>query len=215
MFLRVKDLGKAIRYIDEAIDPDTKDTDYLHIKGSILEELNRYEEALKVYEKALEIDPKNVKIRYSMGNVLEKSGRRSRAMAEMENILIEKPDDASALNFVGYTLAVAGKDLGRAESLVRKAAALKPDDGYIMDSLGWILFKTDRTDEALQHLEQAAEKVKTDPIVADHLGDIFLAKNRKQDALEAYRRSLQMNPENILVQEKVQKLEQEVQVEKK
>ena len=72
MFLKVKDFGKAIRYIDEAIDPDTKDTDFFHIKGLILEELNRYDEALKVYEKALEIDPKNVKIRYSLGNVSRK-----------------------------------------------------------------------------------------------------------------------------------------------
>ena len=156
-----------------------------------------------------------MKIRYSLGNVLEKSGRRTRAMAEMEKILVEKPDDASALNFIGYTLAVAGKDLERAESLVRKAAALKPDDGYIMDSLGWILFKTGRTDEALQHLEKAADKVKTDPIVAEHLGDILLAKDKKQDALEAYRRSLQVNPENMVMQEKLQKLEQDIQVEKK
>jgi tetratricopeptide (TPR) repeat protein len=215
MFLKVKDLGKAIRYIDEAIDPDTKDTDFFHIKGSILEELNRYDEALQVYEKALEIEPKNVKIRYSLGNVLEKSGRRTRAMDEMEKILVEKPDDASALNFIGYTLAVAGKDLARAERLVRQAATLKPDDGYIMDSLGWILFKTGRTDEALEHLEKAADKVKTDPIVAEHLGDILLAKDKKQDALEAYRRSLQVNPENMVIQEKLQKLEQDIQVEKK
>src|SRR5271157_4482294 len=136
-------------------------------------------------------------------------------MVEMEKKLVEKPDDECALSFIGYTLAVAGKAPARAESQGRKAGALKPEDGYIMDSLGWILFKTGKADEALQHLEKAADKVKTDPIVAEHLGDILLAKDKKQDALEAYRRSLQVNPENMVIQEKLQKLEQDIQVEKK
>jgi len=213
MFLRTKDLGKALRYINEVVDSDTKDTDILHIKGSILEELNRYDEALKVYQRALEVEPKNSRIRYSQGNVLEKSGRRSKGLQEMERILAETPDDASAMNFIGYTMVVSGQDLGKAERLIRRALELKPDDGYILDSLAWVLYKTGKIDESLALLEKASEKVNTDPIVAEHLGDVLLAKQRKQEALEAYKRSLSINPDNIVVQEKQRKLEEELKSE--
>jgi tetratricopeptide (TPR) repeat protein len=162
-----------------------------------------------MYDKALELDPTNVRIRYSKGNALEKSGRRGQALIEMERIIVEKPDDASALNFVGYTLAVAGKDLGRAEKLVRQALELKPDDGYIMDSLAWVLYKSGKTDEALGLLQKAMVKVQTDPILAEHLGDVLLEKKRGSEALEAYKKSLQLNPDNIVVQEKLNKLEKE------
>ncbi len=215
MFLKVKDFGKSIRYVDEAIDSEAKDADLFHIRGSILEELNRYNEAMEMYDKALQLDQKNVRIRYSKGNVLEKSGRRVEAMAEMEKILAEKPDDASALNFIGYTLAISGKDMSRAERFVRKAMELKPDDGYVMDSLAWVLFKTGKIDEAVPLMEKAYEKVKTDPIIAEHMGDLFLEKKKRSEALEAYRRSLQVNPDNLVVQGKFKKLESEIGTESK
>jgi predicted negative regulator of RcsB-dependent stress response len=76
--------------------------------------------------------------------------------------------------------------------------------------MGWLLFKKGKTDEALQYLEKAIEKVKLDPIIADHLGDVLLTKGRKKDAADAYRRSLKANPENLVVQEKLHKLEREL-----
>jgi tetratricopeptide (TPR) repeat protein len=215
MYLRVKEFSKAIRYIDEAISADTKEPELMNIKGSILEELYRYEEALRIYEQAIEMDPANTRLRYSLGNVLEKSGRRSRSLAEMERILAEKPDEASAANFIGYTLAVSDKDPAKAEKLIRRAVELKPDDGYIADSLAFILFKQGKNDEALDMLKKAVTKVKHDPIISEHLGDVLLAKGQKQDAADAYRKSLTENPDNLLVQEKLRKLEEEIGPKKK
>ncbi len=208
MFLKSKDLARAMKYIDEAIETDAKDPDLYHIRGSVLEELHRFDEALKTYQKALEADPKNIRLRYSLGNVYEKSGRRGKALAEMEAILKDKPDDAGALNFIGYTLLVTGKDVNRAEELIRKATELDPNDGYIKDSLAWVLFKTGKAEEALLVLQDGVKKVDSDPIIYDHLGDVFLALGRKEEAENSYRKSLEMNPENQLVQEKLQKLEQ-------
>jgi tetratricopeptide (TPR) repeat protein len=207
MFLRQKDFGKAIRYIDETISPETSDTDVLQIKASILEELYRLEEAIGIYEKALEIDPKDHRIRYSLGNCLEKSGRRSRGLAEMEKILVEKPDDPGALNFIGYTLVSSGTDIEKGEQLIRRAIEIKPEDGYILDSMAWVLFKKGQTEEALIYLEKAVQKVPSDPIIFDHLGDVQAALNRRDAAIESYRKSLSANPDNILVQEKLRQLE--------
>ena len=128
----------------------------------------------------------------------------------MEKIIAEKPDDASALNFIGYTLASSGKDIDRAERLVRKAAELRPDDGYIKDSLGWVLFKKGQTDAALQLLEEASSKVKSDPVIGEHLGDVLTSVGRQSQAVEAYRKSLQANPDNLIVQDKLRKLESEL-----
>lgn len=210
MFLKSRALGKAMRYVDQAIETESKDPDLYQIRGSILEDLGRYTEALKSYQQAAELDPTNLKLRYSIGNVCEKSGRRTTGLTVMNDILKEKPDDASALNFVGYTLLVTGGDIDRAEILIRKANELKPNDGYIMDSLGWALFKRGKTDEALELLKAAAEKVKIDPIIADHYGDALLTKGMKKDALEAYRSSIEANPLNIIVREKMEKLEREL-----
>jgi predicted Zn-dependent protease len=128
----------------------------------------------------------------------------------MEKILEQKPDDASAMNFIGYTLLIMGKDPEKSEMLIRKASELKPDDGYIMDSLAWTLYKKGLVDEALELLEKASDKVDSDPIIADHLGDALLSKGRKKDAVKAYQRSLKSNPENLVVQEKLRKLEEEL-----
>jgi tetratricopeptide (TPR) repeat protein len=210
MFLKRQEFAKTIRYIDEAIQTDLKDPDLHQIRGSVLEELHRYDEALKSYAKATELDPLNTRLQYSIGNAYEKSGRRTRGIEQMEKIIQENPDDASALNFIGYTLLMMDQDLERSGQLIRKALSLKPDDGYIIDSLGWLLLKTGDTDKSLENLKKAAEKVKSDPIVADHLGDAYLKKGMKSDAAQAYRRSLKANPDNLLVREKLRKLEEEL-----
>ena len=208
MFLKSRELGKSVRYINEAIETESKDPDLFHIRGSILEELTRYEEAAQDYKSALALDNKNARIRYSLGNVNEKSGRRTQGLQEMENVIAEKPDDASALNFIGYTLSISSENMEKAEALVRKALSLKPEDGYVLDSMGWVLFKQGKVEEALPYVEKAIEKVKADPIIAEHYGDILLASGKKAEAADAYRKSLQANPQNLVVQEKLKKLEQ-------
>ena len=91
--------------------------------------------------------------------------------------------------------------------MVRKALEIKPDDGYIMDSLAWVLFKRGKSDDALKFLEKAFIRVKSDPIISEHLGDVLTSKNRNQEAIEAYKKSMSLNPDNLLVQEKLKKLE--------
>jgi predicted negative regulator of RcsB-dependent stress response len=87
---------------------------------------------------------------------------------------------------------------------------LKPDDGYILDSLAWIMHSKGQNDVALEYLRKASERVKSDPIIAEHLGDVLLVKSLKEKAAKAYKRSLQINPDNLVVKEKLEKLEREL-----
>jgi tetratricopeptide (TPR) repeat protein len=210
MFLRKRDYAKAIKYVDQALETDAKDPDLYHIRGSVLEEMHRYAEAMSNYQKSLELTPNDTRLLYSLGNVYEKSGRRGLGLATMEKLLHEKPDDASALNFVGYTLLSMGQDVTKAEECIRKAIDLKPDDGYIIDSLAWLFFKKGEREKALEQIENASEKVKSDPIIAEHQGDILVSLERKEDAVKAYQRSLESNPHNLMVQKKLRELEKEL-----
>ncbi len=210
MFLRSRDYAKALMYAGQAIEEDPMDADLYHLRGSILEELVRYQEAIDNYKKALATAPENTRIRYSLGNVYEKSGRRSKSLEAMERILEEEPEDAGAANFIGYTLLMMGKDIERAEELITQAHDRKPDDGYIMDSVAWMLYKQGKTEEALEKLKAAVEKVPADPIIFDHLGDVLVKLDRKKEALDAYEKSLEANPHNVIVQEKKNRLEQEL-----
>jgi tetratricopeptide (TPR) repeat protein len=101
-----------------------------------------------------------------------------------------KPDHPYLLNYLGYSWADQGKKLDKALELVKKAAALKPDDGYIVDSLGWVYFKLGQYGEATKALEKAVEMVPYDATINDHLGDTYWKVGRKTEARFMWQRAL-------------------------
>jgi tetratricopeptide (TPR) repeat protein len=100
-----------------------------------------------------------------------------------------QPDDATTCNFYGYLLALMGKDLEKAEELIRKALETEPENGYYIDSLGWVFFRRGEYDRAVEELERAARFVSDDPVILEHLGDAYNAANRYEEAVSAYERS--------------------------
>jgi tetratricopeptide (TPR) repeat protein len=123
-------------------------------------------------------------------------------------VLEKAPDHAGALNYVGYTWAEQGTNLGRAEEYVTRALAIRPEDGYIADSLGWIYYMRARPlldagqrqeglallDRALRELLRAAELTGGDPVISEHLGDAFLLQGDRQRALQMYREAIELGP---------------------
>jgi tetratricopeptide (TPR) repeat protein len=124
----------------------------------------------------------------------------------MEAILKENPDHADALNFLGYTYAEKGIKLDDAEKMIKKALQLKPGNGYMLDSLGWVYFKQKRFDEALKSLKEAASALPNDGAITEHMGDVYLALNLRQEALNAYRQAQKSNPAGTTLQEKIDAL---------
>jgi Flp pilus assembly protein TadD len=100
------------------------------------------------------------------------------------------PDQFQVLNYVGYTLVDRGEQLDEALEMIQKAVAAQPDAGYIIDSLGWAQYRLGFYNEAVVHMERAAELMATDPIVNDHLGDVYWAVGRKTEARFQWRRAL-------------------------
>jgi len=97
---------------------------------------------------------------------------------------------------LGYSLAEMGIRLEEAEEFVKRALQIKPEDGYITDSLGWVYFKMGRHSEALEWIKKALDRLPEDPLITEHLGDTYQALGRWRDAQEAYERALRLGHES-------------------
>ena len=91
----------------------------------------------------------------------------------MQRAIALNPQNAAALNYLGYTYAELGERLDEAEKLIRRALAIEPDDGYFIDSLGWVYYQRGDYQKAVDQLERAIERAGDDPTVTEHLGDAY------------------------------------------
>ncbi len=93
------------------------------------------------------------------------------------------------MNYLGYSWADQGKNLDKALEMLKKAVMLRPEDGYILDSYGWALYRTGKLDEGVTWLERAVEQVPDDMVVNDHLGDAYWKANRNLEAKFQWKRA--------------------------
>ena len=127
----------------------------------------------------------------------------------MQAVLDIDPDNAAALNYVGYTWADNNVHLDEALAYIKKAVELMPEDGYIRDSLGWVYFKMGRIEQAVFELERALQLVDSDPVIMDHLGDVYLQMGKEQSALDSYEKAIELykkEDKKKAVQEKIDSL---------
>ncbi|MFB3787535.1 MAG: tetratricopeptide repeat protein [bacterium] len=120
-------------------------------------------------------------------------------VADIERVMREAievyPDDAQAYNFLGYTYADRNIHLEEALALIEKALKLSPQDGNIVDSLGWAYYRLDRNREAIGHLQRALELEKNHPVILDHLGDALQKEGEWKKAVEYWRQAIQFGPD--------------------
>lgn len=157
----------------------------------LLERQGRTPEAIALLTRALAQRPRQESLLFGLAAAYERSGDHQQSIARMREVLAINPDNASALNFIGYTLADQGLDLDEAERMLRRALELRPDTGAFLDSLGWVYFRRHDLGRAVPTLERAAALEPDEPVIAEHLGDAYLGQDRKQDAVGAYRRALE------------------------
>lgn len=132
---------------------------------------------------------------YARGIALERAKIWDRAEADFLTALKLNPEQPYVMNYLGYSWTEQGRHLRRAEKLIRRAAELRPRDGYIVDSLGWIHYQKGAFDTAVKHLERAVELRPADPVINDHLGDAYWRAGRRQEARYQWRRVLLLAPD--------------------
>jgi len=172
------------------------------LRGAILFRAQRYQEARQALEQAVQVAPSDVGARYELAGTYEKLGMLDEAIAALRVNLGLKPDDADTLNALGYFLALKNAELEEAEKLVRKALEQDPENGAYLDSLGWVLFRQGKGDEALALLTKAAEKL-ADPVVYEHLGDVYRERGQTEEAARWWERALQLDAGAAGVREKL------------
>ncbi|RMG14227.1 MAG: tetratricopeptide repeat protein [Deltaproteobacteria bacterium] len=160
-------------------------------KAEVLEAKGDLPGAIEALQAALpKAGPARGMLLYRLATLLDEAGREGEALERMQEVLESDPRHAGALNYVGYRYAEQGIRLGEAERLVRRALAVEPDNGYIVDSLGWVLFRQGRLAEALETLERAARLLPEHPVVLGHLGEVLAAAGRRTRAARVLRRAL-------------------------
>ena len=142
-------------------------------------------------KEGLDLDPENPRLYFRLGVVYDKWGKKEDSIAAMKQVIRIEPDNANALNYLGYTYTDMGVNLDEAEQLIRKALEHKPGDGYITDSLAWVYYKRGQYDKALPLLEQASSRVPDDPIILEHLGDVYNKLGMTEKARQSYRQSIE------------------------
>ena len=166
----------------------------IQAEGELLLEAERYEEAVAVYSAALE-DQYDADLLYARAMAAEKAGNLELLEADLRTILRHEPDHAQALNALGYTLADATDRHAEAYELIKKALELRPTDFYILDSMGWVLYRLGRLDEAVEYLKKALE-IRQDPEIAAHLGEVLWVRGEREQAKEVWESALQQTPED-------------------
>lgn len=168
-------------------------------EAGMLVELERFDEAMQIYNSALE-EKTNAELLYSRAMLAEKMDRLDILEADLRKVIETDPKNAQALNALGYTLADRTDRFEEAEKLIDQALALRPDDHYILDSKGWVLYRLGKLDEAIVFLRRALEQI-PDAEIAAHLGEVLWVSGNKKEAKKIWDTALKATPDNTHLQD--------------
>ncbi|WP_254453735.1 tetratricopeptide repeat protein [Siccirubricoccus sp. G192] len=167
--------------------------------GDLLRRRNRFPEAAAAYDQALartsQPGARDWPLFYARGIARERSGDWARAEEDLLHALQLAPEQPYVLNYLGYSWAEQGKNLDRAKAMLLRATELRPQDGNIADSLGWVLFRLGDLPGAVTWLEKSVELEPRSSVINDHLGDALWAAGRQREARFQWRRALTLDPE--------------------
>jgi tetratricopeptide (TPR) repeat protein len=193
-------VDEAVKLAREMIKREPNNPEHEFFLGRLLARFGRNEEAIKVFDGMLKRYPDSEAViksaRPMLSVIYVNLGDYAKGEAELERLLERFPDDPGCNNDLGYLYAEQGKNLEKAESMIRKALLEKADEKAYLDSLGWVLFKRGKVQEALEPLEKAAEKMRDevaqegslpDATILEHLGDVYFQLHDLRKAGEAWR----------------------------
>lgn len=190
------------KFLQEARDAQGADDDttgmrtqLIQAEAQLLREAKAFKEAFNLLSGAIEKNPDSAEILYDRAMIAEKLDKYDVLEADLRRVIVLKPDYAHAYNALGYTLADRNIKLPEAYELIQKAVKLSPDDAFIQDSLGWVQFRMGKNADALATLKKAY-KVRRDPEIAAHLGQVLWASGARDEAEDLWRTALTESPEN-------------------
>ena len=196
---------KARQHLDGIPRQDAEqDIRIYRAEAEILSRNDQLEDAMDVYDRALDEYAGQADLLYARAMLAEKLDRLDILERDLRAILSEEPDHAEALNALGFTLADRTDRYDEALVLLERALELKPDDFYVIDSMGWVLYRVGRLEEAIEYLRRAFS-ISEDPEVAAHLGEVLWVMGRKEAAREIWDTALQTTPDDEMLLEVIKR----------
>jgi len=190
---------EAQKLLDEIARDNPKEIQPLDALGNIMRGQKRFAEAVDYYTRAIALidkpEQKHWTYFYSRGTSYERLKKWSLAEADLQRALQLSADQPMVLNYLGYSWIDQSRNLKQGLALIEKAVRQKPDDGYIVDSLGWAYYRLGNFKEAVKHLERAVELRPEDPVLNDHLGDAYWRVHREREARFQWDQALTLKPE--------------------
>ncbi len=159
------------------------------LAGSIYGDLKKYEEAVAIIGKGYD-SHQDIKLLFLKGVYYEKNGAIDDCIKVMREVIRLDSTYSTAYNYLGYLYAERGENLEEAESLINKALELKPNDGYYLDSLGWVYYQQGKYIKAYKTLKDALKVLPNEGVILEHLGDTKLKQKEAGEAIKFFERSL-------------------------
>jgi tetratricopeptide (TPR) repeat protein len=196
---RLGDALETLRDIQADAEDEVELVDAVLLEAEFLDKAGRPEEALEAFNRGLGLAPDDRRLVYSRALQFERMDRVDEAVAEFRRMLASDPDDPTALNALGYTLADRTEHFEEAHELIRRALEQVPDEPAYIDSMGWVKYRLGRLDEALEYLRRAFELL-PDAEVAAHLGEVLWVIGEQDEAREVWARGREIDAENRTLQ---------------
>jgi tetratricopeptide (TPR) repeat protein len=196
---RMEKPAEAEQRLRAVVAKEPKNYDVLVTLANLLRNNENYKDAEAVYSQALALVEKPERQHWSVfyyrGITRERLKTWPLAEADFRKALELSPDESSVLNYLGYSLVDMNQKLDEAIDMIKKAVEAKPNDGYIVDSLGWAYYQLGNFEEAVVHLERAVDLRAGDPIISEHLGDAYWRVDRKLEAKFQWQHAKDNKPE--------------------
>ncbi|MFA7292717.1 MAG: tetratricopeptide repeat protein [Rhodocyclaceae bacterium] len=173
-------------------------TQFLIAEAQLLRDAGQDAEALALLERVIAQQPDQAEVLYDAALLAEKLGRMNVVESNLRRVIELRPDNAHAYNALGYSLADRGIRLDESRQLIARAAELAPEDPFIMDSMGWVLFRQGDLQGALTFLEKAYA-IKQDAEIAAHLGEVLWVLDRRDDAQRTWADAAKRHPDNAVL----------------
>ena len=186
------------------------DFEGLYLVGISYQSLDQLDESKTYLKMARDLNPDDERLLLNLAGVLEKRQEYNEAEDVIKRLHKIAPDDPTACNFYGYLLSLMGKNLKKAEKLILTALKSEPQNGYYIDSLGWVYYMMGDYDRAVIELEKASGFVKDDPIILEHLGDAYQAVRQYRQALNAYQKSKDLQGDNVDILDKIDSIRKQL-----
>lgn len=211
-YRRQEKFDDAEALLRKLMNEDKTDISAAQQLGQLLRANKKFTEAAKVYGVAIDrlgaLEPEDWQLFYYRGVSQERAKEWPEAEKNFQKALELSPDEPYVLNYLAYTWVERRQNLDKALPMLEKAVSQRPEEGFIVDSLGWAHFMLGRYPEAVEELERAVSLAPTDPVLNDHLGDAYWKVGRHQEARFQWSRALSFDPEPDQAPKLQQKLEQ-------